>query len=59
MVDSMLIRGEISDPYTRNEYPGEPGLATVTVEITVLKSKAKEAMDLLVNTAWEFGTSPA
>lgn len=52
-----MIRGEISQPFVRhddNPTLPMPVLQTVTVDIDVLPSAAKECLDLLLSTAYDF-----
>lgn len=56
-----VLRGEISDPFVTKK-PFDPSamlamksFCTVTVEVEVLADTAKSCLDLLLNTANDFG----
>lgn len=55
-----MIRGEMGDLFLRRAdgVGGDLPMQTVTVEIDVLPVVAKEALDLLLDTAYEFSTRP-
>lgn len=53
----MLIRGEVSDGYTRGEVDSPPPMCRVTVELTVRARDAKAVLARLLETGWEIGLS--
>ena len=53
-----MIRTQVSEPWPPDDEPVAAYLQTVTVEIDVPASKAKQAHDLLVSAAWQFQTAP-